>query len=121
MGKKKEMWVVRAFSIYEAMMLSKDNYAAPRTAEEGNKIMDWHFIGIYPTWEEADAAIRNFTYDPAITPKNIGVVEKMEYGKQYPDCVVEQHIYDLIFGCYCHRKDKWHILKSDGTETVVGG
>lgn len=121
MGKKKEMYMVRAFSIYEAALLTKDHYAAPRTEQEDGKVMDWHFIGVYPTWNEADYAIRHFKYDPDITPKDIGLVEKIEYGKEYPKCVAEQDIYDFIFGCYCHRKDKWRIIKPDGTETVVGG
>ena len=121
MGKKKEMYVVRAFSIYEALILTKDNYAVPRTKQEGKKIMDWHFIGIYPTWDEADYAIRHFVYDPDISPKEIGIIEKMVYGKEYPDCLEEQDVYYLTFGIYYHKSDKWRILKPDGTETVVGG
>jgi hypothetical protein len=120
MGKKKEMYVVRAFSIYDAVMLTKENYAAPRTEQEGNKIMDWHFIGIYPTWDEADYAIRHYIYDPDITPKDIGVIEKMVYGKEYPGCLEEQDIYHLVFGVYCHQKDRWRVIAPDGTETVVG-
>lgn len=121
MAKKKEMYMVRAFSIYEAALLTKNHYAAPRMEQEEGKIMDWHFIGIYPTWDEADHAIRHFVYDPAITPKDIGVIEKIVYGKEYPDCVEEQDFYNLMFGVYCHKKDEWRIIRPDGTETVVGG